>query len=235
MKFLIISLLVITSYLSSTESLVIECTHSGGTGYYYCDVKNLHVTFSKDCRDITGVRGFHLSGKTNSDVNHIYYQAKTVYYLPRGVTKYFQNIERVHISNGNLKEITKENLKEFGDKLKKLEIIAGNQVEVIESDLFIYNKNVELVKIQNNKIKHIANGAFDHLEKLKELHLSGNSCTSSSDDASDRTKIAAVVTNVEKNCKDQSYILLEEKNSRIKILEAQIEQLQKEFQGSKQN
>jgi hypothetical protein len=180
---------------------VIDC-HYGGSSYF-CEVQNDPVTTSKDSRDITGVRGTHLSGKTNDDVIRFDIISNTVNYFPRGITKYFKNIRIVEIGHANLKEITKEDLKEFGDKLKKLYLL-NNQIEVIEADLFIYNKNLEDISM-TNKIKHIENGAFDHLKNLNTLYLGDNPCTSGGNAyAHSRSDVITLIENVEKKCKEPS-------------------------------
>lgn len=233
MKIISALFVAFVTFLSGCKSLVIDCSYNANPNYY-CDTQNTHVTISKECREIAGIRGFHSIGKTNDDVQTIYYQSKTVTYFPRGITKYFKNIDHVHLHTTNLKEITKEDLKEFGEKLKIIKLYSV-QIEIIEADLFTYNKNLELIYLKSNKIKHIANGVFDHLDKLSELYLAGNPCTSSADDADVRSKLITVIRSVEGNCKDQSYMFLEEKNAENKKLRKENEILREEIRGLKQN
>lgn len=232
MKLTLLLCLFMVVYASGCESLVINCKYDVDYSYQ-CIVLNNHVTFSKECREIVGIRGFHAIGKSHNDVKQISFIGKTVNYFPRGITKFFENIERVDIESGSLKEITKEDLREFGDKLKILRLPTGNEIEVIEADLFIYNNNLEWINLTNNKIKHIENGVFDHLENLRQLHLTDNPSTSSSDETYERSNLMTVIQSVEGKCKDQSYAFLETKNAEIEKLKEEIEQLQDEIRRLK--
>jgi Leucine-rich repeat (LRR) protein len=203
MKFYLILFAVTAIYSSGCESLVIDCNYDNSS-LYFCSVQNNPVTTSKDSRDITGVRGTHQSGQTNDDVTKFIIHDKTTNFFPRGITKYFKNIDYVHINYANLKEITKEDLKEFGDKLKELDLDI-NEIEVIEADLFIYNKNLEGIYMSDNKIKHIENGAFDHLKNLIVLYLGDNPCTlSGTFDAYNRSNVIKLIQNVEEKCNDRN-------------------------------
>jgi hypothetical protein len=209
---------------------VIDCKYYDSPySSYSCEVQNNPVTTSKDSRDITGIRGNHQSGKTDNDVIHFTIYGKTANFFPRGITKYFKNINYVSINNANLKKITKEDLKEFGDNLKKL-YLSYHQIEVIEADLFIYNKNLQEIYITDNKIKHIETGAFDHLKNLEDLHLFDNPCTSSViATALSRSVVIKVIQNVEKSCKDQN-LMVWENVKEIKTLRQEIEKLKENCQ-----
>ena len=52
----------------------------------------------------------------------------------------------------------------------------SNQIEVIPSNLFSNNLNLELINLNNNQIKYIGSGVFDRLTKLIIVFLSGNIC-----------------------------------------------------------
>jgi hypothetical protein len=225
----ILILICIFAVLNKCESIVIDCGNFGGHPYYTCYVKNDQVPTSEDSRDITGIRGNHSIGKTDDDVTHFAIYGKTANFFPRGITKYFKNINYVSINNANLIEISKEDLKEFGDKLKEL-YLQFNKIEVIEADLFTYNKNLQLIDLRVNKIKHIDDGAFDHLKNLNQLILHENPCTPPgiTADAKSRSEVMKLIKTVEEKCKDHSYAFLQGKNDEIKKLREENEKLKDE-------
>lgn len=112
MKFLIIFL---TFYFYSIESFLLDCEfgHESDLGYA-CRAQNENLVTSKENREITKVQGQHIWGE-NDEVLFFYAYQKKVNYFPRGITKFFKNIENILINDGKLKEITKEDLKEFGE------------------------------------------------------------------------------------------------------------------------
>lgn len=227
MKITVFICFVIVAITSGCERLVINCNFAQNDDYYQCSVLNANVTFSKECREVFGIRGFHSIGKSHNDVKQISFIGKTVKYFPRGITNFFKNIERVDIESASLKEITKDDLKEFGDKLKVLRFPTENQIEIIKADLFIYNKKIEWINLTKNKIKHIENEVFDHLENLQQLHLTDNPCTSSSDEAYERSNLMTVIQSIEEKCKDQSYMIIEKLKEEIDELREKIRRLEK--------
>jgi hypothetical protein len=127
---------------------------------------------------------------------------KKVNYFPRGLTKFFKNLEIVYIYNGNLQEVSKNDLKEFGENLKKL-LLDHNEIRVIEGDLFEFSPNLNDIDLRSNKIVHIDLEAFDKLDELKSLHMEKNSCTS--DDKKvvyGRSEVLELIRDVEKSCKN---------------------------------
>lgn len=62
---------------------------------------------------------------------------------------------------------------------------------------------------KSNIIKHIENGIFDGLKKLKRLELQSIPCTTNKDTTNDGSKIMIVIQSVEEKCKDPSYLYLE--------------------------
>lgn len=99
-------------------------------------------------------------------------------------------------------EITKEDLKQFGENLKELNL-AGNLIEIIESNLFEFNPNLEEVSFADNNIRHIESGGLKGLQKLdgkriygaffatKAFSFDGNFC-----------KEFETVDETERNCKN---------------------------------
>lgn len=159
-------------FLSSVSAVVLECEF----GYdYSCLVNNPTLILSKDDRAITAVNGGHETNRTNDDVNNFYSYGRKINYFPREVTKFLKNIETVNLNYAGLKELTKDDLQQFGDKLKTF-WVPHNDIKVIEGNLFEYNQNLDWIVFNDNKIKHVEVQAFSHLEKLSIIHLGSNPC-----------------------------------------------------------
>lgn len=190
-------------FINFSSTLTLDCLYSDHSAEYgyRCQVLNKEFITSKEDREITEVQGDHEEGKNNEDVNWFMAFYKKIHFFPRGVTKFFKNIERVEINAADLKEITKDDLKQFGDNLKELWLV-DNEIEVIRADLFENNKNLRLISFFNNKINQIDVGAFNGLQSLKSLHLNSNLCTTFENSAyGDREKVLKLIKNVEMKCK----------------------------------
>jgi hypothetical protein len=202
MNFLTTFIATLAVLVGGSESLVLECEFEDDP--YGCLVQNSELITSKDIQTIFEVRGQHESGKNNNDVNFFYSHNKKVKFFPRGLTKFFRNIEKVQIYHGKLQEITKEDLKQFGDKLQEL-WLGYNKIRVIEGDLFEFNPNLEEIDLSDNYIVHIESGAFNGLEKLL-IWLESNPCTTGRDDytESDRQQVLEIISEVENSCKKET-------------------------------
>lgn len=233
MKFSLLFALL-SVFVIHSESVLIDCVYEVEQPFgYKCAVQNAYLITSKDDRIATEIRGLHLYGKNRDDVKFFSSYEKKVNYFPRGLTKLFKNVEKVKIYGANLKEITKDDLEQFGEKLKAL-WLYNNKIAVIEGDLFVFNKNLEEIHLGTNRIIHVEDGAFGGLEKLLELHLQSNPCTSGDDWADQRHKMNAVIRRVNDKCKDPSYSFLEGKNAEIKRLNEEITKLEGENQRLRQ-
>lgn len=194
-------LLSIFSY--QVESVEIICDfNEGGQCYncigYHCDVQNTELVTSIDDRTITKVN----SGKSPNDVKGFWVRNKNVKFFPRGITKFFNNIENLSVEHCDLKNITKEDLKEFGDNLKKL-WLYNTEIEVVESDLFEYNQNLIFIDFEKNLIKLVGDDAFNGLRALKNLRLNNNPCTTGKDFVTNNSfEVLRLITNVKRKCKD---------------------------------
>lgn len=163
---------------------------------------------SEDERDIVAVNGNHSNGKSNDDVTNFLFFSKTMNFFPHGITKFLKNIESLSVFNSSLSKITKDDLKEFGGKLKTF-TICFTLIEVIESDLFSFNENIEIIFLGKNKIKFISFDAFGGLKKLNTLLLNDKSCGSFADQAIDLLKLVKVIRRIESKCKNSTSVAIQ--------------------------
>lgn len=189
------------SYRTANSS-TLTCKYLDNSYFgYSCQVQNLNLITSRDDREVIEVYGNHKCEKFDDDVKHFSSLYKKVEFFPRRLTKIFRNIEIISIFHGNLRELTQNDLREFGDKLKDLRL-GYNDIEVIKENLFEFNKNLEKILIHNNKIKKIEVGTFRGLEKLINLDLRENFCTNDEDFAAEKSKVFKLIEDVEKKCEN---------------------------------
>lgn len=205
MNFWLILLIAFGSFCSSALSFELKCEYNMIYSYTCNFHGNLQIT-SKSGREISAVQGQHFTGKSSNDVKFFDVYQKSINLFPRGVTKFFKNIEIVQIYGSNLQEVTKLDLREFNAKLKIL-WLDSNKIKVIDADLFEFNKNLELITLIDNQIVHIENGAFSGLKKLQVLHVNENPCTVDSDFGDNRPQVLKLIPKVEKQCKDRQIAL----------------------------
>lgn len=121
------------TFCGLAESVVVDCIYSDvdSTYGYRCDVINSVLVTSKSDQEVVRARGFHIRGRGDDDVRFLKASSTQARFFPRGLKKVFGNIQSIQISSAQLQEITNEDLKEFGDNLKYLNL-AGNQIEYLE-------------------------------------------------------------------------------------------------------
>lgn len=139
---------------------------------FTCKVKNLNVTQPKTL--ITSLRGQQPTPKTSDNVNTFLIFEQICDNFPVGVDKYFKNLEGIAVQKSGLKRITKSDLKPFA-KLKSISLY-GNKLTALESHLFIYNPNIKLVSVFNNKLKHVFPNILGGLNNLERVYFSSNPC-----------------------------------------------------------
>ncbi|KAG5667577.1 hypothetical protein PVAND_015554 [Polypedilum vanderplanki] len=106
-----------------------------------------------------------LSENRNWSIIEIIIRDQTMYYFPKFNTNLFDEIIKLVISNSKLKQIHREDLKQF-PKLSYLEII-NNDLAEIDNDLFDDNPLIIDVKLNENKIKSIPFEVVMNLEKYE--------------------------------------------------------------------
>lgn len=143
---------------------------------YMCTAKNLgDFITDRSNRVIHSITGTHENNKTNDDVKAVWITSSNVFYFPLGLGNLFKNLLSIGIQNSKLREISKEDLKEF-PKLKRLDLF-DNEIEIVDEDLFQYNPKLEDIGLNKNKISQIDPKVFKNfVNKLNVLFLSENVC-----------------------------------------------------------
>jgi len=179
-------------------AIQLRCDYSLGSTYgsdaskYFCDVKNLNIT-TRNVK-IDGLLINYTKGHVIRGLEIIH---RTCHYFPKGIENVFGNLLIIEISNSNLKQITKSDLQPFTE-LIELDL-KSNDLEVIEKDLFMYNKKLNEVWFDHNKLKHIDNMAFESTQ-LKFAFFENNPCISM--DADTEKQITTLKREIAQSCQN---------------------------------
>lgn len=131
-----------------TNCIVLKCRYGMNKNYgYQCTAQNFKIT-SKNDRSITSVVGRHFTGKTDDDVKVLHVEDNLMKYFPKDLDKFFKNLESIGIRNSELKKVTEEDLKPFGDKLEHLSLML-NRIENIPKNLLKVLPHLKTILIKN--------------------------------------------------------------------------------------
>lgn len=198
MKFLLIVSLFLTATVK-VHSVHLACRFRNDNEGYCCDVESLEIS-SKDDRQLTSMEGAWKDGKDNDQVKYFYADNRIVKFMPRDLEMIFSNLEKIAITNAKLTEVSREDLKPWGDKLKKV-WFNGNDITAIPADLFKHNPNLEFISLQRNKITQVFDGTFENLNQLATLYFDGNKCHDGNA-MDDKEGVTKLISEIEKKCKD---------------------------------
>lgn len=125
-------------------------------------------------RTITEIKGTHLEGKTNDDVEKVLIEHQLCPYLPTNLGKQFKNLDILYVMKSNVSHLTKDDL----TGLKKLRIfdVSYNPIQRLEKDFFKGHGSLEIISFYDCAISFIEKGALDPLTNLKEGHFQFNVC-----------------------------------------------------------
>lgn len=176
-------------------SLEITCNFGLQWYGYACEITHIN-SLSSDDYTVTKVIGHHQRGYTSNEVTGIDGRSKTIQRFLIDLTRFFPNLDTIFFEKG-MTEIHKEELAYY-PKLKKL-YLSFNELEVIESDLFINNPNLELVYLGVNKIHTVYPKVFDGLTKMTSLRFQNNTCYDGQVDHN-RNEAVKFAQNIYKHC-----------------------------------
>jgi hypothetical protein len=163
-------------------------THFSGLS---CEATNLVITSLNI--EITSV-----NGKTTpfEDIKILDIGNETVHYFPRGIEKLLPNIQGIWADLAKLKTISKSDLQQF-PKLNEL-LLIRNDIEEIESDLFVENPEIRIITFYDNNLSYIGKNIFDPLKKLEKVDFEKNICINFN--AKSKDEISTLIKKVESNC-----------------------------------
>lgn len=191
------ALLIVSLLTLNAHAITLKCQFRiESKTEYECFIDSLEI-HSRDNRNITQVTGAHAIGKSNDNVNGIRALHANIEFFPRGLEKFFKNLEYFHIWQSNLTEITGDDLKPFR-RLKKFDAF-DNEIEKIEDDLFDFTPHLEFISLASNQIWKVENGTFDGLKSLRKLDFDKNVCYVGDDD---EEKLQELIDEIEDKCEN---------------------------------
>lgn len=185
---------------------------------YQCFVDDLRV--EKDTERADSVGGKHSPGKTHGDVRSIFIEKSQAHYWPKGVEKFFRNIEGITVQDSTLKALTQEDLKGFS-QLKEL-FIKNNKLTTLHSGLFDFNPKLKFISFSTNYLRSIPADLIDPIEDLDELRFAYNVCVSRNGKGSNAIK--EVLGDVLEKCQNS------DTSDDVTQLKMKIEQLEKDIE-----
>lgn len=159
---------------------------------YQFDAKNLTVneTFRTAVTTVNGM---------NEILPHIIILSiryQTVHRVPEDLDKFFPNVEALQIFNSELKILEQKDLKPF-DNLKEL-WVHQNELESLSGDLFKFNTELQLIVLNNNRLRFIGKYILVPLTKLEIANFNSNKCIDKY--AGFPHKMHELFIQIEKNC-----------------------------------
>lgn len=119
-----------------------------------------------------------------------------VFYFPRDLKLFFNNINMIMVTSSGLKEIHQTDLSPF-EKLRNLDL-SNNALKVIEENLFEFNIRLESILLNNNKINFVHPNVFDDLRGLSYIGFQNNECYDSN--SSGATNIKSEIEVLKEKC-----------------------------------
>lgn len=175
----LLNIFIIFIVFTQSEAFSFDCEYDQDTwgilvSVYQC-IAEVDSFEESDEVKITKVTGIHLRGKTDDDVELLDIIHQNLRIFPEGIDKHFPNLKGIRVYFNKIKAITKDDLKGFTN-LKYFDF-RGNDLTILDDDLFTFTPNLQAVGFGYNKIKHIGTNTFKPLKNLETLWFDGeNNC-----------------------------------------------------------
>lgn len=139
-----------------------------------------------------------MTAKSNADVLQVSIREKKVKFIPQHLGAYFPSLESLDMLNSGVEGVSRADFMGL-PKLKQL-YLQGNEVKVLENDLFTANPMLVFISFYGNPVNHVGHGVFNHLKELTNIHLHGNANTCLGSYAENRPATLALITKIQINC-----------------------------------
>lgn len=133
----------------------------------------------------------------------LYIEKANTVYFPGNLNKFFPNLEAVKLFESRVKFLENFDFR-FLAKLKYLSL-EKNDIEVLQSDIFLFNKELIEVNLKSNKLKFIAPRLLVPLTKLKIAKFNDNVCIDESADNS--ISLNALKRPLDDNCPTPEFLV----------------------------
>lgn len=127
-----------------------------------------HAKISEKCdasNVVIGVSNNHTKKKSLSDVRYLDFFNRSVPEIPTSLEKFFPDIQAFSVWYAGLKKVSKKVLKY--PKLILLNL-SHNNLESLDSDLFEFVPNIDILFLDHNPMSHVGLNILDSLHHLKK-------------------------------------------------------------------
>ena len=151
----------------------IECEFiADGSVYYSCLVTSKTFPVNQIAK-IRAFKGQHFPEKRNKDVTSLYFFKKSLFYIPRGLHRFFDGLTYLEVSHCKLNEVSSDDLIGL-HRLKTIDL-SHNNLRSVPSNLFRYTWQIEDVDLSYNFIERMSSQLFiPSKRRLKSVNLQGN-------------------------------------------------------------
>ncbi|KAL7013373.1 hypothetical protein ACKWTF_015359 [Chironomus riparius] len=223
MKIICVIFMISTLFLHSNStdvSCVYDTFSFGKTGHQYgCFVSNKLNIVHKQLTSVKVTSGSHKADRSNDDVFGFYAGNRNTQYFPKGLDKFFKNLNTISIYNGPLSELTQDDLRPYS-KLENL-YLYSNIIEVLEAGVFDNNKLLVTISLKNNRLVHVDENVFNNLNNLQFLFFELNPCLDKNIE-NNPFLIKAFIKLIYKNCTNSEFLDLTKSLKELEVVHKNI-------------
>ena len=173
--------LIFLAILVTSQGIIFDCDfvilhwrHIGDL--YTCDVNQ--ETPSGSNTALLGVRGTHLPGQTNNNVQSIEVMNQFGYNrIPTNLKDFFPNLIGIYFWRGMITIISAEDLQPFPNL--RVFGIESHRLVTIDGNLFKHTPRVQIVLLSNNLIQNVGHDLLTGLTNLNTVVFLRNICINS--------------------------------------------------------
>jgi hypothetical protein len=157
-----------------------------------CSLSNVNITSRQTITSVNGQSDFD-----GSSYKIIGFMEQVLHFIPKGLGKFFPNLEMLSIYKSKLKAVEKEDLKQFSNLSAVLFYL--NEIQFLPSDLFEANPNISKIEISGNNISYVGHNLVTPLKNLELAYFNGNGCI---DKGYNQTNIASLAGDLKAACSE---------------------------------
>jgi len=138
-----------------------------------CDAKNVSITEL----NVKIIQASLNHAKGNDQVRALRIHKQIMNFIPSGIDNVFTNLKAISFVENDLVRVFQSDFRPFTE-LRGLLLQNNQRLEILERDLFKYNKKLYYLNLNNNGFLHIDPNIFGCLSCLTSIGLSGSTCIS---------------------------------------------------------
>lgn len=132
------------------------------------------VNIAGNDKFLVEVRGNHLVGKSDADVEALAIRNQDLSKFPKGIEHFFPNLRIIFLHNSNLWSLSAEDLRPFPG-LMYLNI-DSNKIVSLDGNLFQFTPRLLYIDFEGNFLYHVGIGIFSGLNYLQTVNFKANPC-----------------------------------------------------------